>query len=72
MATLRSIRWVLAMVPALSLSAGCGGSNESGLDFKGTTTSPDATASAEEKAKRGAEASTKNAIPKGYPRSGAR
>jgi len=65
MPTLRSNPWVLVMAPALLFVAGCG-SNESNIDTKGTTTSPEAASPPEDMMKR-AEAAPKPAVPKGYP-----
>jgi hypothetical protein len=69
MPTLRSIRWVFVMAPALLIVTGCG-SNESNIDIKGTTTSPDAASSPEEMLKRAAAAPAKKNVPSGYPRPG--
>jgi hypothetical protein len=69
MPTLRSNRWVFVMAPALLIVTGCGGNNESGINTKGTTTSPEAASSPEEMLKRAA-APAKKVIPSGYPRPG--
>jgi len=65
MSTLRSNRWVFVMAPALLIVTGCG-NNESGINTKGTTTSPDAAKSPEDMLKR-TPPTTKKQIPAGYP-----
>jgi hypothetical protein len=72
MRTLRSIRWVLALIPALLLLGvtGCE-DNEARVNTKGTTTSPEAATSTEEMLKKGAEPA-KPSTPSSYPGAGRR
>jgi hypothetical protein len=70
MRTLRSIWWVLVLAPLLFFVAGCE-NNEKGVDFKGTTTSPQAATSIEDSLKRGAEPA-KPTAPTNYPGAGRR